>query len=145
MLHIVVVDTFLLKFDKKGYCPTSVFGEKEGIFMNQNFFDKVKEMANGCPLFGTRKKADLESLVGQVVTVDEYYPLTSKDGGYHAVTFKEDKDHVYLSAGKLKEILLFADEESENASGLKVLIKEKIPVQSDARKTFRPVEVIGHD
>ena len=95
----------------------------------------LKEDFNGCPLFEGRSKGDLNDLTGNVVTINEYFPLSD----YHAVVFEEEPDKVYLSGGALKKLL--AEYENEDLRGLRVKILPM--VKTNSKRDFRPIEVLG--
>lgn len=98
----------------------------------------MKDAHNGCPLFEGREKASLDELTEKVVTIEEVFKLSGDDGDYHAITFEEDKEHTYLTAGGLKKL---CDEFGDCVIGVKVKIKPMMKTKN--KRDFRPIEVIG--
>lgn len=104
--------------------------------INANLLKKLKEDFNGCPLFEGREKEDNSTLEGKEVTIDDYFPMSD----YHAVTFVEFPDKVFLSGGGLKKLLSNYGAEND-LRGLKIKVLPMIKTAS--RRDYRPIEVIG--
>jgi hypothetical protein len=98
----------------------------------------MKDRHNGCPLFDGREKGSLDDLTNSVVTIEDIFKLSGDDGDYHAITFVEDKEHTYLTAGGLKSM---CDEFGEHVVGVKIEILPMI--KTKANRTYRPIKVIG--
>lgn len=92
--------------------------------------DRAHDMTVRLPFMEGRNKSDMESLIGQIVTINEFGFMTddTKDHQYAAFTVKEDPANFYFAGQVLTDILQTYEAEGYhqdiNDDGLPVLFQK---------------------
>lgn len=95
---------------------------------------KMQDQFNGCPLFETREKQQLDALEDQTVTLEQYFKLAD----YYAITFEEFPDAVFLSGGAITDLI---STYGEDAIGVQFTVLPM--VKTNAKHDFRPIRIEG--
>lgn len=93
--------------------------------------EKAKQMGNKLPLMSGREKADLETIIGQKVTIRDFGFMKDGDKDYVAFIIDQDEKHFYFGGQ-----VLTGDMKDFEADGLTEEIqKEGLPVLFETRST----------
>ena len=94
---------------------------------------KAKALLNGCPLMDGREKADWDVLTGEVVHIEEYFPIDD----YYCITIKEYPENYFLTGQALTNLI---NEIGEYAMLLNIEVGEKIKTKNN--NTYRAFTIV---
>ena len=94
---------------------------------------KAKALLNGCPLMDGREKADWDVLTGEVVHIEEYFPIDD----YYCITIKEYPENYFLTGQALTNLI---NEIGEYAMLLNIEVGEKIKTKNN--NTYRAFKIV---
>lgn len=111
----------------------------------ERFRKAALKLQEGCPLFEGRELCDMADVEGEVLHLDDAYPMTGENGLFYVVTF-EEYPAVYFFSGKALTAIL--DEASDVAADESLTLHEVIsgtavsiqaPIKTKSGRKFRPV------
>lgn len=91
----------------------------------------------GCPLIEGREKLDLDTMIGEVVTIDDFMLVKTKKDDAYALTFKEYPQSYTWAGGFLKSCI---EKYGDDFAGTKVVIGEKVRTQSN--NDYRTFDIV---
>ena len=93
---------------------------------------KAKALLNGCPLMDGREKADWDELTGEVIHIEDYYPIEN----YYCVNLKEYPQNYFLTGKALSNLI---NELGEFVLILNIEVGEKIKTKTN--NTYRTFKI----
>lgn len=103
----------------------------------------TKEMAQndgligGSKLIGEKEKLDFDSIVGEVITVEDFEAVKTKDGEAYALIFEEYPEYYAWAGGFLQKLI---SQYGIEFIGTKLKVGAKVKTKS--KRDFRTFEII---
>ena len=101
-------------------------------------------ISGGCPLMDGREKLDFDSIIGEVITVEDFAEVEVDKNGKkeiaYAMNFTEYPNHYAWAGGCLKK---FIEAYHEEFLGTKLTVGEKVKTKSN--NDYRVFEVYDDD
>lgn len=92
---------------------------------------------SGCPLIEGRNKLDFDSMVGEVLTVEDYAVAKTKDGDAFAIIFKEYPELYAWAGGFLQNCI---NNYGKDFIGTRIKVEKKIITNNG--RTYRPFDIV---
>ena len=94
---------------------------------------KAKALLNGCPLMEEREKADWDGLTGEIIHIEDYFPIEN----YYCVNLKEYPENYFLTGKALSNLI---NELGEFVLILNIEVGEKVKTKNN--NTYRAFKIV---
>lgn len=94
---------------------------------------KAKALLNGCPLMECREKADWDGLTGEIIHIEDYFPIEN----YYCVNLKEYPENYFLTGKALSNLI---NEIGDYVLILNIEVGEKVKTKNN--NTYRAFKIV---